>query len=54
MFIARLTIGNCSPDYYWSSTEIDNSLALAQNFTNGSTVNANKGNQAYVRAVRAF
>jgi hypothetical protein len=59
MYINKTTLEGVSgftpfSDYYWSSTEIDNSLAWLQNFLNGIQYNANKNSTTSVRAVRAF
>ena len=48
-----------SSDWYWSSTEVYEQLygyfrAWIVNLTNGSAINAYKGNYNYVRAVSAF
>lgn len=43
-----------SNEYYWSSTEISNSLAYDFSFLQGSSGSEYKENQAHVRAVRAF
>ena len=41
-------------NYYWSSTESDNSVAWEQDFYGGSQYGSNKDDTIYVRAVRAF
>jgi hypothetical protein len=48
-------LGGFANDFYWSSTEDDNSNAWVQDFDNGNQFNVNKVNNFnYVRAVRAF
>ena len=48
-------IGDFTTNYYWSSTEFDNSTAGSQNFNNGNQYYNNKGSAGHsVRAVRAF
>ncbi len=46
--------GNFASGPYWSSTEMTASFAWQVIFTNGVTQGSNKGNQAVVRAARAF
>ena len=41
-------------NYYWSSTEYDNSFAWRQNFNGGTQYNDYKEDTNNVRAVRAF
>jgi len=48
-------VGGFSPDFYWSSTELDNDLAWGQSFYyNGLQLSFDKFYSDYVRAVRAF
>jgi hypothetical protein len=47
-------IGGFALNYYWSSTELDFSIAWTQNFSNGGQYDDNKFNYYYVRAVRTF
>jgi len=46
--------GNFANDSYWSSTEMDSSLAITINFNNGSFVNTLKSAPNNVRAVGSF
>ena len=45
---------NFSTNYYWSSTEVGDSVAYRQYFDTGSQSYVNKNNTYNVRAVRAF
>jgi hypothetical protein len=45
---------NLNPNYYWSSSEFDNSNVWGQYFPIGSQNTIYKGSAGYVRAVRAF
>ena len=47
-------IGGFATNFYWSSTEFDNSSAGTQFFGNGGQVNYDEYGTYYVRAVRAF
>jgi hypothetical protein len=47
-------VGGFASDYYWSSTELDNSNAWRQGFGYGYSTYNFKTNSYYVRAVRAF
>ena len=47
-------LGGFASVIYWSSTEVDYSTALGQNFNIGSQFYLSKTNTRYVRAVRAF
>ena len=46
-------IGGFADGNYWSSTEHDYNVAWGQSFTNGYQHSYGKGNNYYVRAVRA-
>ena len=48
----REEIGGFAKAYYWSSTEINNSVAWLHNFNIGVQFGFNKSNTYYVRAVR--
>ena len=54
LYMERATIGNFTPNYYWSSTEYDNVDAWLQDFYDGYITAANKDATISVRAVRAF
>ena len=41
-------------NYYWSSSEVSNSTAFAQDFSTGSQAAQSKANEYRVRAIRAF
>jgi hypothetical protein len=47
-------IGGFTNAYYWSSTEYDNGMGVAINFTSGNEAWVSKVATHYVRAVRAF
>jgi len=49
-----LGYGNFANNFYWSSTEFDDSSAWLQNFTNGHQFNFLKYYTFRVRAIRAF
>ena len=54
LYLNRTAIGGFANDYYWSSTEISNTLAILKNFGFGNQENLGKSYPAYVRAIRAF
>ena len=54
LFLQKNAIGGFTGHYYWSSTEVDTSNALKQNFIVGNQNNYNKNDTNSVRAVRAF
>jgi uncharacterized protein (TIGR02145 family) len=54
LYINQVAIGGFSSNYYWSSSEFDDSYARGQNIGSGLQVNAVKGNAYRIRAVRAF
>jgi hypothetical protein len=60
MYLNNAAIGGFGFDFYWSSTEYNNTNAWVQNFTiggqsgNGYQGSSFKDNVNYVRAVRAF
>jgi len=54
LFLKKNKIGGFSNYFYWSSTELDDSIAWYQFFTNGYQYSNNKYYTFYVRAVRAF
>ena len=54
LYTNRAAIGGFTSDYYWSSTEVTNTNAAYQNFTNGLQDSAFKLNSYYVRAIRSF
>lgn len=43
---------NFTKDFYWSSTEFDNSTACLQYFNDGTQYNVDKNDDGYVRAIR--
>jgi hypothetical protein len=55
LYLNRIAIGGFATAYYWSSSEVSNSNAWMQDFSNGSQTNGYwKSSVPYVRAVRAF
>jgi len=54
LYINKVAIGGFADNYYWSSTEYDNSNAWWQYFSNGNLYNYVKVYGFSVRAVRAF
>lgn len=53
--LAPLNLGNFGNDYYWSSTEFDNSKAKCLNFSNGQIVNVLKNALSVkTRVIRYF
>jgi hypothetical protein len=54
LYLNRTAIGGFANDYYWSSTEIFNTLAILKNFGFGNQENLGKSYPANVRAIRAF
>ena len=50
----QLGLGGFASISYWSSTEVDSSVAWGQNFSNGTQINTSKNATRYVRAIRAF
>jgi hypothetical protein len=54
MYLQKSAIGGFAADWYWSSTELANSNAWSQIFSNGFQFTNNKDFFIYVRAVRAF
>jgi hypothetical protein len=54
VYLNKANIGGFSIDSYWSSTEIDESSAWRQTFSDGSPSGYFKRNTSNVRAVRAF
>ena len=54
LFINREAIGGFATNYYWSSSEYDNSSAWRQSFYAGVRFYFSKDNAYYVRAVRSF
>ena len=54
LFLKKNKIGGFSNYFYWSSTELDDSIAWYQFFTNGYQYYGSKNYTFNVRAVRAF
>ena len=54
MYIQQTAIGGFSSDYYWGSSEHDDTSAWSQYFYSGSQFNDTKDYPYYVRPVRAF
>ena len=52
--LRQVGVGGFSTDYYWSSSENDDSNAWYQGFYDGGQNYNDKNNSAYVRPVRAF
>ena len=52
--LKQTALAVCANNYYWSTTESDNSNAWFQYFLDGFQYFDDKGNPIYVRAVRAF
>jgi len=54
IYIQKNVLGVFANNYYWSSSEIDDSAAWCQNFADGNQPEADKWSRLYVIAVRAF
>ncbi len=54
LYINRTVIGGFAGYWYWSSTEISNTLAAANYFYNGTQSTGGKSANYYIRAVRSF
>ncbi len=54
LYLSQGIVGGFSADYYWSSSQVDNTLAWYQYFVDGSQSVGSKGNTFRVRAVRSF
>ena len=54
IYINKDDIGNYETNYYWSSTESDNSIAWMQYFFNGDQDITNKKSLNYFRPVRSI
>ena len=54
LYLNQNAIGGFALNYYWSSTEVDYSVAWLQEFISGSQLNFDKVGNSYVRAIRAF
>ena len=54
IYINKDDIGNYETNYYWSSTESDNSIAWMQYFFNGDQDITNKKSLNYFRPVRTI
>ena len=55
LYLQRAMVGGFTTNNYWSSSEINGSSAYAQSFAdNSNPFNNFKGDQRYVRAIRAF
>jgi hypothetical protein len=54
MYTNKASIGGFASDYYWSSSEYDNSIACDQTFNGGGQYVDAKSYSFYVRAARAF
>jgi hypothetical protein len=54
MYLKRLSIGGFRLKFYWSSTELTDHFAWAQNFDGGTQRYYTKTSALLVRAVRSF
>ena len=54
LYLAKGTVGGVVADRYWSSGELDFSLAWYQDFANGNQASNSKVGTFYFRPVRAF
>jgi hypothetical protein len=55
IYLNKYIIGGFANTFYWSSSEINDSCAWSQNFTDGTQVSDSlKTTQNYVRAIRSF
>lgn len=54
LFAQKDLVGNFATEFYWSSTEFNNTEAWYQLFTFGNQAKNGKQYPAYVRAIRAF
>jgi hypothetical protein len=54
LYVNRASVGNMGTDYYWSSSQFDNSYSWSQRFSDGNQYVSTKNNTNSVRAVRAF
>lgn len=54
LYLNRVAIGNFFGATYWSSSELNNTFAVSQNFTDGTQTFSNKITAFAVRAVRSF
>ena len=54
LYLQKDVVGGFAVDYYWSSTEIDNSVAWGPELRHWQPEPGSKANLFYVRAVRAF
>jgi len=54
LYLNQVAIGGFTGIAYWSSTEIDNDMALIQGFEDGNQAIYNKNNTWNVRAIRSF
>jgi hypothetical protein len=54
LYVQRIAVGGFSTGSYWSSTEIDTTLAWRLAFNSGTSYSYAKYQSFYVRAVRAF
>lgn len=59
IYLNRIAIGGLDKQYYWTSSEVDNTntnkfSAWAQDFSNGGQYYGSKAATFYVRAIRAF
>ena len=54
LYLQKTVVGSFAINYYWSSTEVDSSIAWEQDFTYGFQGVGSKFLANYVRAIRAF
>lgn len=54
MYASRDSLPGLSPGRYWSSTQVNATLAMILDFTNGQIFNMPPSSGRYVRAVRSF
>ena len=54
LYCQKGVVGGFASSLYWSSSQLDSSLAWSQNFNDGAQYSSLKASAARVRAVRAF
>jgi hypothetical protein len=54
LYMQKNVVGGFASVYYWSSTEVSNSLAWSHNFVSGVQFDYGKYHATSVRAIRAF
>ena len=54
LYLQKNVVGGFANNFYWSSTEKNNTVAWSQNFLGGNQYDYNKHYTYFVRAIRAF